>query len=75
MAAPKFRYLIITEDDEVLGTDSEEKMKDYIEDLCTVIDVEKGKLLYYPLGEEEEIEEAPEFDNGMNEIDGLDSDA
>lgn len=70
----KFRYLIITEDDEVYGTNDEDKAAAYGEDFCTVIDAEKMIRCNY-LADEEEIEEAPSFDDGMNEIDGLDPDA
>lgn len=54
----KFRYLIITEDDEVFGTDDEDKKDAYAADLCPIIDIEAGTICYDDMTIEA-IEEAP----------------
>lgn len=74
MTAPKFRYLIIKEDDEVYGTNDEDKAAAYGEDLCTVIDVEKMLRCDY-FADEEEIEEAPEFCDDEDQSEDPDLDA
>lgn len=74
MASLKFRYLIITEDDEVYGTNDEDKAAAYGEDLCTVIDVEKMVRCNY-LADEEGIEEAPEIYDDEDQTEDLDPDA
>lgn len=74
MTAPKFRYLIITEDDEVYGTNDQGKATAYADDLCTVVDLESMTFVG-SFTDDQGIDEAPVFDDGMNEIDGLDPDA
>lgn len=44
MTTARFRYLIITEDEEVLGTNSLSFAQQLQDDFCTVIDVEAGTL-------------------------------
>ena len=74
MTAPKFRYLIITEDDEVYGTNDETVAESYAEDLCSVLDVQEGILWFdmmHPEGKEE-IEEAMLREAGGDETDDRD---
>lgn len=58
MTAPKFRYLIIDEDDEVLGTNDSAVALQYAADLCSVIDVVRGTITFDESDEGMEIEEA-----------------
>lgn len=54
MTSPKFRYLIITEDDDVFGTNDLARVKQYFR---TIIDLEKNVVRWDEY--EEQIEEAP----------------
>jgi hypothetical protein len=63
MTAPKFRYLIITEDDEVLGTNDSAIAMQYAADLCSIIDVVKGTVAFDELDDGQEIDEAVELES------------
>ena len=62
MTAPKFRYLIITEDDEVYGTNDRDKAGAYADDLCTVVDL-KSMTFMDSFNGDPEIEEVRPFED------------
>lgn len=72
MTTPKFRYLIITEDDEVFGTSDEDKKAAYAADLYTVIDMEAGTICYDDMTIEA-IEEAPEYSDDLDDSEDPDA--
>lgn len=69
MTAPKFRYLIIDEDDEVLGTNDSTIALQYAADLYSVIDVVKGMITFDESDEGMEIDEAEELESNDAEDD------